>query len=388
MRALPNHFQRRHIGTMLSILLSQVFLFHSMLATIQGTFGFSSSLSSSFFMMMPHKATRTFLQSRPFSSSSSTMLAMSLTTNEETATKKKTRFGRFAKSKNESPKEQQQQRPQRRQKGIQITFVGKQHVATPPVPFTIENAPLLEQYFRIHKYRELLFPKNNATILEPIITQELFSTWCNEAELGGATGPTVRTILSSSSSHGMNDKSEKLLELYDTPNEKYQIMKITALLQMPSLQVKSESLIGVKLLLSPHGGDSTKSFFFPELQFTLLDSQLIPVGSKAAKWIFHQIMAYRDSTSSFTRVRVEQSNKDKGIVFTTDARLETKIHLPAAILKFLPSINVQKFEEQGSASIQKLLEKDLEPALVSFGNQFEVCMQDKAGLAASLELSP
>lgn len=360
---------------MLSILTSHVlllFYYSSLLTTIQCTLGFSTSFSSS--ALTPQKLAN--MQRESY-----TILPMSLmTTNEKSSStrKQKSPFRRFGKSKIESQKEQ------RLPNGIQITFVGKQHVATPPVPFTLENIPMLEQYFRIHKYRELLFPKNNATILEPIITEELFSTWCNEAELGGATGPTVKTV----SSRAINDDDENdkvLLELYDTPYEKHQIMKITALLQMPSLQVRSESLIGVKLLL-PHG--DTKNSFFPELQFTLLDSQLIPIGSKAAKWIFHQIMAYRDSTSSFTRVRVEQNGDDE-IVFTTDARLETRIHLPAAILKFLPTINVEKFEEQGSASIQKLLEKDLEPALFSFGNQFKICMQDKSSaLGASLELSP
>jgi len=357
---------------MISILAatSQLILFYSATPTsttiIQGTLAFST----------PHNLPPPMIHRE----SSSAAISMSLVTKEQISslpTKQKSPFRRFGKSKMEPQKKKKEQRSQNHG-GIQITFVGKQHVATPPVPFTPESSPLLEQYFKIHKYRELLFPKNNATILEPMITQELFSTWCNEAELGGATGPTVKTI----PSHNHN---EKVLQLHDTPHEKYQIMKITALLQMPSLQVRSESLIGVKLIL-PHDGGTKKSFF-PELQFTLLDSQLIPMGSKAARWIFHQIMAYRDSTSSFTRVMVEPSG-DNDIVFTTDARLETRIHLPDAILKFLPSINVEKFEEQGSASIQKLLERDLEPALVNFGKQFQICMQDKSRFGVHLELSP
>lgn len=368
-----SHFQNGQFFRMLSILAatSQLILFYSATPTsttiIQGTLAFST------FIATPHNLPPPTMIHRE---SSSTAISMSLVTKEQISslpTKQKSPFRRFGKSKMESQKKKKEHHG-----GIQITFVGKQHVATPPVPFTPESAPLLEQYFKIHKYRELLFPKNNATMLEPMITQELFSTWCNEAELGGATGPTVKTI----PSHHHN---EKVLQLHDTPHEKYQIMKITALLQMPSLQVRSESLIGVKLILPHEGG--TKKSFFPELQFTLLDSQLIPMGSKAARWIFHQIMAYRDSTSSFTRVMVEPSG-DNDIVFTTDARLETRIHLPDAILKFLPSINVEKFEEQGSASIQKLLERDLEPALVNFGKQFQICMQDKSRLAVHLELSP
>ena len=81
-------------------------------------------------------------------------------------------------------------------------------------------------------------------------------------------------------------------------------------------------------------------------------------------------MKSRDSTSSFTQVTAKRIG-EKDIAFTTDARLGINIRIPSAALKYMPSVNVHKFEEQGSKSIQKLLEKDLEPALVSFRNAFE-----------------
>mmetsp|Transcript_807 Transcript_807/g.1681 ORF Transcript_807/g.1681 Transcript_807/m.1681 type:complete len:348 (+) Transcript_807:46-1089(+) len=253
---------------------------------------------------------------------------------------------------------------------IHMNFIGTEHVTTPSVPLP-EDATVMDDYFSIEEYRALLFPKNDAKILNGPISDEMLTTWCREAELGGGTGPSVKT------------NRRRKIELYDSETEKQHVMKITAALQMPSLEIRSESTIGVKILLSDKSKDS-----FPEIQFTLLDSQLIPAGSSVpAKWIFNQLMKYRDSTSSFTRVTAERVD-EKHIAFTTDARLETRIRLPSAVLKFLPSVNVSKFEQTGSESIQKLLEKDLEPALLDFRNAFKIFCDEKAKVvaAASVEL--
>lgn len=264
---------------------------------------------------------------------------------EETSLHKRSRFGRFGRSKKEED-----------DGAIHMKFVGQHHVKTDPVSFT-GDSNLLDDYFSIDEYRELLFPNNNATFLDRNISPELFQRWCKEAEFGGkAKGPIVKSL----------PNNEHILQLHDSINEKVHLMKITANLQMPSLQVTSESIIGVKLLLSRR---EMNRDVMPALQFTLLDSKLVPEGGKTVTWIFNQIMKYRDSTSSFTQVTTERVDKDN-IVFITDARLETRIHIPSGILKYLPSVNVEKFEQQGSASIQKLLEKDLEPALVSFARQF------------------
>lgn len=265
---------------------------------------------------------------------------------EERSSKRRPRLGRFGRSKKDDDGD-----------AIHMKFVGKQRVATDPISF-LDDANLLDEFFSTRRYQELLFPNNNATLLDAKISQELFEKWCKEAEAGGnASGPTVKAL----------PNNKRSLQLYDSSSEKVHVMKITADLQMPSLQVSSETIIGVKLLLSQREKDRDS---FPELQFTLLHSKLIPEGSMTAKWIFNQLMKYRDSTSSFTRVTAERLDNDE-IVFTTDARLETKVHIPSGIMRYLPPIDVKKFEEQGSSSIQKLLEKDLKPAIDSFANTFK-----------------
>jgi len=292
---------------------------------------------------------------RVVSQQKQTAVHLSAFTEENTSLRKRSRFGRFGRSKKEQD-----------DGALHMKFSGQQHVETGPVSFSggDVDANLLDDYFSIDEYRQLLFPNNHATILDRNISQELFQKWCTEAENGGkAKGPTVRS----------SPNNRNMLQLHDSLNEKVYLMKISANLQMPSLQITSESIIGVKLLLSRR---EMNRDVLPKLQFTLLTSNLIPESkSKSVTWIFNQIMKYRDSTSSFTQVSAERVDKDN-IVFVTDARLETKMHVPSGILNFLPSVNVEKFEEQGSASIQKLLEKDLEPALVSFANKFQTAFVD------------
>ncbi len=279
---------------------------------------------------------------------------------------------------------------------IQMKFVGTKHVATPPM--VVESITsdydskhedidqllqgLMNEYFSNDDHRNLLFPNNNSVNYRGPITRELIETWCREAERGGATGPDI--IENFDGTISLCNSNESVKE---------QIMQISTVLEMPSLHIKSESTIGVKLLLGSGGRTNENGRLFPEFQFTLLDSQLIPEGSKPAMWVFNQLIKFRDLTSSFTRVTVESAHEgnkmnakgdhmkynngsnindsSKRISFITDARLETRIHIPSAVMKILPSsFDVSKFEKSGSESVQKLLEKELEPALLAFCDSF------------------
>ena len=285
---------------------------------------------------------------------------LNVLTEEKPLTKKRSRFSRFTRT-----RANRRESDSESSNSVLMKFTGTEHVETPVVTLP-DDSTLLDEYFSMNEYRSLLFPDNNATMMERTITDDLFTTWCNEAKKGGASGPKVKANINKLG-------GRQTLELHDTNTEKVEIMKITAVLNMPSLEVRSESIIGVKLLLSET--DQSRDSF-PELQFTLLDSKLLLEGSKTVTWIFNQLMKYRDSTSSFTRVTAETTGENE-IVFTTDARLGINIRIPSAVLKILPSVNVEKFEEQGSLSVQKLLEKDLEPALVSFRNKFETFVNEK-----------
>ena len=236
---------------------------------------------------------------------------------------------------------------ERNDKSIQqMVFIGTRQVMTSPISISKskpEFIQLLNAFFSNDLNRNLLFPNNNAeTFNMEDINDDLIETWAYEATLGGGQSPLMNE----------NDQSQ-----ITSATTKQAVFKIDALLNLPGLKIISQSTIGMKLILSKEA--------YPEYQFTLLDSKLIPQGSVPVVWLFKKLTKYRDTTSSFTKVRMEEVDEGK-IIFVTDARLETRINLPPKLLKVLPNVNVAKFEKQGSEAVHKLLEKELEPALNGF----------------------
>jgi hypothetical protein len=237
-----------------------------------------------------------------------------------------------------------------------IKFTGKKCVKTAPTSTLFQdNRVTLKKYFETEKFRNLLFPDNEAVLIKSPPTPRQLATWVEEAEIGGGLAPS--TYLSEQAG-GRNVEL-----LVNNEHEKHDIIQIKANLQMPGLKLCSKSTIGVKLVLPDFPN-------YPEYQFTLLDSELEPSGPRPLVWLFNKLTRYRDKTSSFTRVSVENT-KDEKMVFSTDARLEAQIRIPSGILKILPgNVDLSKFESQGSDAMQKLLEKDLGPALQSFRDSY------------------
>ncbi len=326
-------------------------------------------------------------------------------------------------------------RPQFEQKPQTMKFIATKRVETEPISIpkymvdmnmnmnmescerettkTKSLTALLNEFFSNDSNRNLLFPSNNAESLnnvgeydyeeEQLISQEFVEKWATEAKLGGGKGPTVVQI--GTSKDGGNQPLYKLVNEESVDGgahfEKQSIFKIDALLQMPGLQIISESTIGMKLLLPSHVPPPTTTpenqkaglqndnevIIFPEYQFTLLESNLKPKGRAPVVWLFNKLTKFRDSTSSFTKVSVEkvtnnqeqeqQEQQQQQIVFVTDAKMETRMHLPSKLLKVLPNVNIAKFESQGSASVQRLLEKELGPALNGFGRAFRAVINEE-----------
>lgn len=239
---------------------------------------------------------------------------------------------------------------------VQMSFLGEKMVTTSPVPYT--NSKDVQEFFVQEKYRNLLFFRNDVTtVTQP--TNDMMRRWSSELKLGG--GVELDNI----------DASMKL-----GSNES--IIRIKTNLSMPGLKILTINTIGAKLLLeqsSGEEGDGTSCNLdtcLPEYQFTLLESELIPEGAPPLVWLFNKLMRFRDTTSSFTRVRANNAGGvhcDK-VKFTTEARLETRIQIPRKGIKALPGVDVANFERQGSKSIQKLLEKELEPALNEFRDAY------------------
>lgn len=251
---------------------------------------------------------------------------------------------------------------------VEMKFLGVKTLSSSTVSFSKSDngnniCSLLNNFFALEENRNLLFPANEAKSLQHAPTPEQLETWSQQAELGGAEGPIFLTWENT-------DGQEVILVNDETIEQK--IFQIKAPLQMPGLKIISESTIGMKLLLGPRMGRDDISLSLPEYQFSLLDSKIVADGPAPVVWLFQKLMKYRDSTSSFTRVRAKKKHDTtlNEIIFVTEARLETIIRLPSKVLKVLPNVNISKFERQGSDAIQKLLENDLEPALNGFCEAF------------------
>lgn len=224
---------------------------------------------------------------------------------------------------------------------VQMRFFGTQTVSTPPVTLP-SHVDTLNEFFSQEEHQNLLYFQNDpSNVVNP--DPALLQTWSKRAELAGGN-----------------------YNLAPVPYKQNRVINMKAYLTMPGLQILSATTIGAKLILPNKATDnnSLSNASFPEYQFTLLDSQVSSEGSAPFVWLFNQIIKYKDSTLSFSRVRVESVGDDK-IIFKTEASLEIRIHLPRFLLKVL-SVNVEKYERQGSAAVQSLLSKELEPALLKF----------------------
>ena len=246
---------------------------------------------------------------------------------------------------------------------VQMSFLGEKVVTTAPAPFT--RSKDVQEFFLQERFRNLLFFRNDVSPV-PNPTNDMMCRWSSELELGG------RVEL---------DHIDGNMEL--GPNES--IIRIKTDLSMPGLKIRTINTIGAKLILEQAGNGEEEGAScnldagLPEYQFTLLESELIPEGAAPLVWLFNKLTRFRDTTSSFTRVRANNAGGvdcDK-IIFTTEARLETRIQIPQKGIKALPGVDVAKFERQGSKSIQRLLEKELEPALDEFRNAYVRYIESK-----------
>ena len=238
---------------------------------------------------------------------------------------------------------------------VRMSLVGSEEVKTPSAPLP-PAADSLGRFFTFDEHRDLLFLRNGVeTVPTCEIGMDLLEVWDAEARRGGGAGPATAAEIG----HGCGGEGSCC-----------SVLQITTELGLPGLRLEAHNTIGAKLILPP----LKSSQLYPEYQFTLLNSELRPRGPKPIVWLFNKLMAYRGVTSSFTRVRVEDVSEEvnggegrqRMIRFVTDARLQVRVQLTRGAMRALPGVNAARFERQGSRSVQKMLEKELEPALMEF----------------------
>ena len=136
---------------------------------------------------------------------------------------------------------------------------------------------------------------------------------------------------------------------------------------------------------TPEGG-------YPELQLTLITDKLRAEGPDPLVYVFYQLAGGRDKnnqdgppdpfslffgskkrdnqqskptehrrmTHSINRITAELT--DEGVVFKSNAKLIIDVNFPSVLMRLLP-VSKGMAERQGSASIAKVVERDIGPAL-------------------------
>ena len=109
----------------------------------------------------------------------------------------------------------------------------------------------------------------------------------------------------------------------------------------------------------------------PEYQFFLLDASQDAKGAPPVVWLFKKLtgsdkkeMGKKPAASSFTRI-FAKTNENGMVAFEADGLLSINVSFPSLMMKLLP-VKLDKFEEQGSSSIRKVLNKSLQPSINSF----------------------
>jgi len=241
--------------------------------------------------------------------------------------------------------------------GTQVKFTGNKHLQTLPLPLPSVKTPY--DFFIEAKNRNLLLSKDdNIKILEPP-SQAQIKIWSQESKSAGGCEINI------------NNKDEN-----------YEVLQITNKAQFPGLQVYTVNTVGSRMVLSPPVPFGKKLVALPEYQFTLIDTTLNAEGLPPAVWIFRKLTgttnqtktiateSHKRMTSSFTRVHMDPAGEENKVILSADAHLEVRINIPSLMLRFLP-VSLKTLEQQGSASIQKAVEKDFCPGFERFQNAYE-----------------
>ena len=210
--------------------------------------------------------------------------------------------------------------------------------------FESSIAPLVSsekmfEFFKVETNRNCLVTAGNSKPCETITpSPELLQLWKIKAELTGGT----------------------------EPNEGDVVLQInTGGIKFPGLTLQSVAMIGCKLVTSAVSN-------FPEYQFVLIDDAQQVEGAKPVVWIFNQLTGSSkkvrkpsDGPLSITRVSAKLTDDEQGFVFFNEGYLKIFVKFPAFLLRILP-VSKEKAEEQGSMSIQKAIEKDVETSILAF----------------------
>jgi hypothetical protein len=141
------------------------------------------------------------------------------------------------------------------------------------------------------------------------------------------------------------------------------LVKSESTIQFPGLKMVNEVYSGVKA--------RSKKDNTPCYDIILVAERKRVVGAPPIVWLFNKLTGHSEekenaiqSPSAKVQSVVSVLDNELGPCFCFDCNAEIVVELPKAVMKFLPA-SKEKMEEQGTASIKKAIEKDIQNALDS-----------------------
>jgi hypothetical protein len=252
-----------------------------------------------------------------------------------------------------------------------LQFTASTTYATKPAPAPANSEWLTDFFFR-DQHRDMLLTGGDNNLVELIREPDvgLYHLWDREASRCGFAKPVVGDAILRVTTKGVN---------------------------FPGVVLRVVGTLGCKKVDLPTG---------PELQTTLLGDELHAEGSEPLVWAFNkltgsggdrkgrgqglpdpvsflfdpfQTASRRQSkpekqrkTHSTNRIAVE--NTVGGLVFCSTARLSIDVSFPTVLLNVLP-VSKRMAEEQGSAAILKVVERDIGPSLEKLRMHYLNCLK-------------
>jgi hypothetical protein len=219
-----------------------------------------------------------------------------------------------------------------------LHFKGNKVFKTDPIPIKADN---IETLFvsNLKDIRKLLLSgsgNNKAEILSEEESSKLMNEWKKQTV-------KVRALTPDAEEHPELDV----------------ICRVnTSGINFVGLEVKSDALIGTKLVLNENSS--------PEIQLVFIKDSQYAEGPKILVWIFNKLTGKDDKkgktekeqmVTSFSKFYATSSNEGDEISLVIETSLDIAVQFPKFLLKILP-VSKEKAEEQGSNSILKTLDKD------------------------------
>lgn len=239
---------------------------------------------------------------------------------------------------------------QKSKKMTSLHFKGEKVYKSEPVPIMHSHPSDLPSFLAKNEVRSMLLNGERENSIELIpndkVTEKTLDLWMKQCQIVGGVYPSM-------------------------PEDA--VFKVnTGAMNFSGLKIHSNSLIGVKFLEESENDPNCGN---PEYQLVFIKDDPVAEGPKLLVWIYNQLTGKNKQNDeddgdnekeqtirAFSRFSYEATPDGKSLVFALESTLEVIVKFPSLLLKIIP-VSKEKAEEQGSASVLKVMGKDIEAVL-------------------------